>query len=81
LGRGHITFVKLILHDNKRNFCSILNEIEDAFYACLYVLTVDGSEGGPKRGNTPMIKKECYEAREARSREEKSCWKKPIQEL
>jgi hypothetical protein len=30
-------------------------------------LTIDGADGGLKRGNTPMMVKECYDGREDRS--------------
>ncbi len=35
----------------------------------LCVLTIDGAKGGLKRGNTPMMVKECYDGREDRSGE------------
>jgi hypothetical protein len=39
--------------------------MHDSLYVC--VLTIDGADGGLKRGNTPMMVKECYDGREDRS--------------
>jgi hypothetical protein len=48
------------------NFVSeVLKEGPHRF--CLCDLTIDGADGGLKRGNTPMMVKECYDGREDRS--------------
>jgi hypothetical protein len=44
-----------------------LGAIMVAFLIPMCDLPVDGAKGGLKRGNTPMMVKECYAGREDRS--------------